>query len=78
MTRREKLAEKARDNPDALSFQDFETLLGQSGWVFKRQTGSHRFWKAPSGEILPIQPKGGKAKGYQVKQALKIMENKNA
>jgi predicted RNA binding protein YcfA (HicA-like mRNA interferase family) len=77
MTKHEKLMDKTRNNPGGLLFADFETLLEQSGWVFKRQTGSHRFWKAPGGELLPIQPKGSKAKEYQVKQALKILESKN-
>ncbi len=69
--------EKARNNPKGLSFEDFETLLAQSGWVFKRQTGSHRYWLSPGKRVLPIQPGGGKAKAYQVKQALRMMENGN-
>lgn len=77
MTKREKLLEKARSNPGGLSFSDFETLLEQCGWKFKRQTGSHRFWKAPNGSVVPIQPDRGKAKEYQVKQFLRIMGNGN-
>ena len=75
MTQRQKLLDKARNNPAGLSFAEFETLLEQSGWVFKRQSGSHRVWKAPTGQIVPVQTSGGKAKEYQVKQALKIMES---
>ena len=77
MTKREKLLAKALQNPNNLSFEEFETLLKQFGWLFKRQNGSHRVWLSPSNRALPIQPDGSKAKGYQVKQALVIMENEN-
>ena len=77
VTKREKMLEKARNSPGGLSFNDFETLLEQSGWKLKRQTGSYRFWKAPKGPVVPIQPDRGKAKAYQVKQFLRIMGNGN-
>ncbi|MFZ1110749.1 MAG: type II toxin-antitoxin system HicA family toxin [Rhodomicrobium sp.] len=67
--------EKARSKPGGLSFAEFEALLEQGGWIFKRQSGSHRVWKAPAGHIVPIQASGGKAKEHQVRQALKIMES---
>jgi predicted RNA binding protein YcfA (HicA-like mRNA interferase family) len=75
MTKRQKLLDKARSNPSGLSFAEFEVLLEQSGWIFKRQSVSHRVWKAPTGQIVPVQAAGGKAKEYQVRQALKIMES---
>ena len=77
MTKHEKLLEKAQNNPGGLLFGDFETLLERCGWKFKRQTGSHRFWKAPSGQVVSIQSANGKAKEYQVKQFLLIKENGN-
>jgi len=77
MTKHEKLVNKARQNPHGLTFDEFESLLKQCGWVFKRQNGSHRIWLSPDKQMLPIQPKGGKAKTFQVKQALQIMENEN-
>ena len=70
MTRREKLLEKARRNPGGLSFEEFETLLQQCGWIKDRQSGSHRIWYSPAGTRLAVQPKGDKAKGYQVEQFL--------
>lgn len=75
IAKHEKLLEKARNNPGGLLFGDFETLLEQCGWKFKRQTGSHRFWKAPNGPVIPIQSANGKAKEYQVKQFLRIVED---
>ncbi|MCL2831023.1 MAG: type II toxin-antitoxin system HicA family toxin [Betaproteobacteria bacterium] len=77
MTKHEKLANKARQNPHGLSFDEFENFLKQYGWIFKRQSGSHRVSLSPNKQMLPIQPKGGKAKAFQVKQALLIMENEN-
>lgn len=77
MTKREKLLAKARQTPNDLLFDEFETLLKRSGWVFKRQSGSHRVWLSPGKRALPIQSNGGKAKGYQVTQFLLIMEKEN-
>ncbi|MDD3517359.1 MAG: type II toxin-antitoxin system HicA family toxin [Chromatiales bacterium] len=77
MTRREKLLTKAIDNPAGLSFRELEALLEQYGWVFRRQSGSHRIWKSPGGAIVPIQPANGGAKEYQVKQILRMLENRD-
>ncbi|MCW6037193.1 type II toxin-antitoxin system HicA family toxin [Spirulina subsalsa FACHB-351] len=69
MSQRDKLWEKANQNPQNLTFNEFETLLKQSEWILKRQRGSHRLWQSPTGQLLPIQPrKDGKAKSYQVQQ----------
>ena len=70
----EKLYLKAKTNPSGLSFAEFEVLLDRNGWTFDRQSGSHRVWIAPDGSRLPIQSKGGVAKGYQVKQYLRIQD----
>lgn len=72
MTKTDKLAAKARNNPAGLRFEEFETLLVRLGWAKDRQSGGHRIYIAPSGERLSIQPKGPKAKGYQVRQFLEI------
>jgi predicted RNA binding protein YcfA (HicA-like mRNA interferase family) len=70
MSKREKLLTKARNNPNGLHLEEFESLLRLCGWIFDHQKGSHRIWYSPFGKRLPIQPKGGMAKGYQVKQFL--------
>lgn len=75
MTKREKLWQKAINSPQNLTFDEFETLLRQTGWILSRQKGSHRLWCSPKGKILPIQPrKDGKAKVYQVQQFIKYQE----
>jgi len=71
MSKVEKLLKKARNNPRGLSFNDFETLLTQLGWIRQRQEGSHRIYISPKRYRLSVQPKGAKAKGYQVRQFLK-------
>jgi predicted RNA binding protein YcfA (HicA-like mRNA interferase family) len=70
----EKLLAAARNNPRGLSFADFEALLRAAGWVFRRQSGSHRLWYSPKGFRLPIQKEGNKAKAYQVRQFLARLE----
>ncbi len=74
MSKQEKPLKKAINNPNDLSFADFESLLKQYDWMFKRQTGSHAIWHSPTGYRLVIQNKSGKAKGYQVKQFLMQIE----
>jgi hypothetical protein len=44
MSKKDKLLQKAIDNPNDLSFLDFTTLLEHLKWVFKRQKGSHQIW----------------------------------
>ncbi|UXE63244.1 MAG: type II toxin-antitoxin system HicA family toxin [Woronichinia naegeliana WA131] len=77
MTKRNKLWQKAKESPQNLSFDEFETLLRQSNWTLERQKGSHRLWISPKGQILPIQPrKDGKAKPYQIQQFFIYQEEK--
>ncbi len=65
----------AQENAQNLIFDEFETLLRQTGWIFSRQKGSHRLWYSPNGQSLPIQPrKDGKAKLYQVQQFIKCQQ----
>ncbi len=75
MTKREKLLHHALQNPEGLSFAEFQTLLRQCGWEKRRQAGSHELWYSPQGFRLPIQRgDNGKAKDYQVKQFLRRLE----
>ena len=77
MVKKEKLLSKVQNNPDGLSFDDFETILAQCEWVKHRQEGSHRIWKSPAGFRLSIQERNGKAKGYQVRQFLAQYEKES-
>jgi predicted RNA binding protein YcfA (HicA-like mRNA interferase family) len=77
MTKRNKLWQKAKESPQNLSFDEFETLLRQSNWTLERQKGSHRLWISQKGQTLPIQPrKDGKAKPYQIQQFFIYQEEK--
>jgi predicted RNA binding protein YcfA (HicA-like mRNA interferase family) len=77
MDRLEKLLEAARNNPNGLSFKDFEALPTQARWKFDRQKGSHRIWYSPKNTLISIQPRDGKAKGYQVRQFLEAYERES-
>jgi predicted RNA binding protein YcfA (HicA-like mRNA interferase family) len=72
-----KLLEAARNNPNGLSFKDFEALLKQARWKFDRQKGSHQIWYSPKNSLISIQPRGGQAKGYQVKQFLEVYDRES-
>jgi hypothetical protein len=75
MGKHEKLLKVARNNVDGLSFEEFKTLLRRCHWAFDRQKGSHEIWFSPQHNRLPIQNRKGKAKGYQVKQFLAILDD---
>lgn len=77
MTAHEKLLEQAQRHPASLRFADFEALLARSGWILRRQRGSHRLWYSPSGYRLPIQDEDGQAKPYQVRQFLTVHQREN-
>jgi predicted RNA binding protein YcfA (HicA-like mRNA interferase family) len=73
----EKLLEKARASPGGMSFREFEHLMDLKGWKCRRQSGSHRLWCSPAGYRLPVQPRGNKAKDYQVRQFLKRLDHES-
>jgi hypothetical protein len=51
------------------SFDDLRNVLLHFDFIERTTGGSHRiFYKDGIEEIINIQPKGGKAKPYQVKQ----------
>lgn len=70
----EKLLALAKRNPDGVSFRDFDALLSGFGFICDRQSGSHMMYIAPKGQRISIQNRDGMAKGYQVRQALKLIE----
>lgn len=52
-----------------LDFDDFCHVIERAGFTRRSGKGSHAiFTKEAVEEILNLQPKGGKAKPYQVKQ----------
>jgi predicted RNA binding protein YcfA (HicA-like mRNA interferase family) len=58
-----------------IRFRDFEQLLVAFGFEFDRQSGSHRIYRHPTLRLrMNIQPEGGKAKTYQIRQLLDLVE----
>lgn len=58
-------------------FSEIEGLLGRAGFALDRQRGSHRVYTHPAfpDAIVVVQPgKDGKAKGYQVKQVIDLID----
>jgi predicted RNA binding protein YcfA (HicA-like mRNA interferase family) len=74
MTKKEKLLDKAKNNPDGLSIDDFRAVMKHQGWTLDHQSGSHQIWYSPKLYRLSVQDRHGKAKGYQVKQFLTRLE----
>jgi predicted RNA binding protein YcfA (HicA-like mRNA interferase family) len=72
---RTRLLEELKQN---VKNQRFERLCGiaeRFGFRFRGGKGSHRvFVRTGIGEILTLQNVGGKAKPYQVRQLIKIIE----
>jgi len=59
-----------------IRFSDFIVLLERFGFVLDRTRGSHHIFIHPGiAELLSVQPrKDGKAKPYQLRQFLKLIE----
>ena len=76
MTSRRRLYEKAAGAPTNTSFSDLEALLRAFGFVRKRQRGSPVIYCHPSrpGSLVNVQNVGGKAKAYQVRQVLRLLD----
>ncbi len=72
------LVESARRSPANVRFRDLCGILLRLGYVLDRKRGSHRIYRHPSRPDLPLvnlQESGaGKAKPYQVRQVLGIIE----
>lgn len=78
MSKKEKLLNKALNNPGGLSFDDFCILMKNQGWNLDHQRGSHQIWYSPKTYRLSVQDRKGKAKSYQVKQFLTRLEEEGS
>jgi virulence-associated protein VapD len=56
-----------------VSFRDLRTLLKRLGFEERVRGSHHIFWKTGVEEILNLQPKGNRAKPYQVKQVRNVI-----
>lgn len=65
--KKDKLLDKAVNNPSNLRFSDFQRLLKLFGFELVRIRGSHfHYYNEMWGKLLPIQERKGMAKEYQV------------
>jgi predicted RNA binding protein YcfA (HicA-like mRNA interferase family) len=60
------------------SFKDFCKLIEAFGFTLSRIRGSHHIYIHPAiDELVNVQEVGGKAKPYQIRQFLKLIEEYN-
>ena len=75
MTQIEKLYAQLVTNRASMRFRDFRRILEAFGFTLDRVNGSHHIFKHPAvSRALSIQPRGDKAKPYQLDQFLDIVE----
>ncbi|OGW03413.1 MAG: hypothetical protein A2889_06860 [Nitrospinae bacterium RIFCSPLOWO2_01_FULL_39_10] len=76
--RNQKLFSKVNNNPYDVRFSDICKLAEAFGFIYKGGKGSHRVYSRKGiTEILNFQNVKGKAKPYQVKQFLKLIQEYN-
>ena len=70
-----KLLQKALAGSKNIRFGDFVALVEAFGFRRARTNGSHQIFEHPDvAELLSLQSKQGKAKPYQIKQFLELVE----
>jgi predicted RNA binding protein YcfA (HicA-like mRNA interferase family) len=70
-----KLLRKALNSPKNLAFNDMVSLVEAFGFRLDRVRGSHHIYNHPEvAELVNLQDDDGKAKPYQVRQFLKLVE----
>jgi hypothetical protein len=75
MTQKDKLIEKARNNPAGVRFRELCLLAEHMGFIKRDGKGSHVVYeKEGVVEILTFQDRKGMAMPYQVKQLLAAIE----
>ena len=75
MTQKDKLIEKARNNPAGVRFRELCLLAEHVGFIRRGGKGSHVVYEKEGVlEILTFQDRKGRAKTYQVKQLLAAIE----
>ncbi len=79
MPKRRKLLVKLLAGSKDFTFSEFTSLLEGYGFELERVRGSHRIYSHRDiSELLSIQPRNdGKAKPYQLRQFLKLVEAYN-
>ena len=72
---KKKLFLRIMNNQKNVLFNDFITVVEAFGFSCTRKEGSHRIFKnANVAELINLQDENGKAKPYQIKQFLLLIE----
>ena len=75
---KQKTLDKALRGSKNIRFQDMVTLVESFGFHLSRVSGSHNIFSHPDiPELLNLQNVSGKAKPYQIKQFLGLIERYN-
>jgi len=73
--RARRLLQQAREKPHNFLFRDLIALAATAGFSLKRVRGDHHVLTHPElPEILVLQPRRGRAKPYQVRQLITVIE----
>ncbi len=76
--REKKLLQKILAGSRNTSFSDFVLLIRAFGFTLARTSGSHHIYTHPEvDELINVQSVGGKAKPYQIRQLLDLVEKYN-
>jgi predicted RNA binding protein YcfA (HicA-like mRNA interferase family) len=76
--KRRKLLQKALSSPQNVRFSEMVTLVGAFGFRLSRVKGSHHIFVHPQvQELVNLQDVDGKAKPYQIRQFLRLVERYN-
>ena len=78
MSKKQKLLRQILNNPKDVSFNNLTSLIEAFGFTLSRINGSHHIFTHPDiSEVVNIQNFKGKAKPYQVRQFLTLIETHN-
>ena len=78
MVKKRKLLQKALSSPKNVRFSEVVTLVEAFGFRLSRVKGSHHIFVHPEvRELINLQNVGGKAKPYQIRQFLRLVERYN-
>lgn len=78
MTKKQKLLQKALSGSKNIRFSEMVTLVEAFGFRLSRVKGSHHIFVHPQvQELINLQDVDGKAKPYQIRQFLRLVERYN-
>lgn len=78
MGKKQKLLRQILNNSKNVSFNDIVSLIEAFGFTLSRINGSHHIYTHPNiADLVNIQNVKGKAKAYQVRQFLDLVETHN-